>query len=187
MTNLRLLTLPMTEMACANCVETVKRNLKKLGVFQSTAVNLSSEGPTVVLPAGKTFAEGIACYFIHSEVSDAEIATYLNIMMPSSDLLVPGLTNSSWNDFADVHVLSNGSEGMGPLGFQMDVFENPPGSEVYSHIPQQNLATWTVSIKERLLKSSSKMQAARDDSEVSMNSQVSWSTYHSWSGMAESI
>ena len=47
MSDIRLITLPITGMTCANCSATVERNLKKVNGVQSAAVNLSSERATV--------------------------------------------------------------------------------------------------------------------------------------------
>lgn len=126
------------------------------------------EMPTVLLPAGKAFAEGKEIYFIHTEVSDPEIATLLSNMMSSPVLLVPGLADSAEAALAEVYVFSNGLEGGGPLGFQMDVFDNPPGSEGYSPLRRLNVVTWTEPAKARLLKSSAEVLLARDAGEVSI-------------------
>lgn len=47
------LTLPITGMTCANCVNTVERNLKKLEGMQTAAVNLASERATVEFDAAQ--------------------------------------------------------------------------------------------------------------------------------------
>ncbi|MDD5369849.1 MAG: heavy metal translocating P-type ATPase [Anaerolineaceae bacterium] len=47
MSDIRLITLPITGMTCANCSAAVERNLKKAKGVQSAAVNLSSERATV--------------------------------------------------------------------------------------------------------------------------------------------
>jgi len=134
----------------------------------SACASNGKETPTVLLPTGKAYAEGKEIYFIHTEVSDAEIATLLTNMMSSPVLLVPGLADSSEAALAEVFVFSNGLEGMGPLGFQMDVFDNPPGSEGYSPLRRLNVVTWSEPAKARLLKSSAEVMVARDAGEVSI-------------------
>jgi Cu+-exporting ATPase len=47
MSELRLITLPITGMTCANCSASVERNLKKVNGVQTATVNLSSERATV--------------------------------------------------------------------------------------------------------------------------------------------
>ena len=150
------------------------RNIFVLLIFAIAALAISGcaprekEMPTVLLPAGKAFAEGKEIYFIHTEVSDPEIATLLTNMMSSPVLLVPELADSPQSALADVYVFSNGFEGEGPLGFQMDVFDNPPGSQGYSPLRRLNVVTWSEPAKTRLLKSSAEVLAAQDAGEVSI-------------------
>ena len=92
--------------------------------------------PTVVLPAGLAYAEGKEIYFVHTEASDPEIAKLLSDMMSSPVLFVPALADVPESALANVYVFENGVEGMGPLGFQPDVFDNPPGSTGYSPLRQ---------------------------------------------------
>jgi P-type Cu+ transporter len=47
MSDIRLITLPITGMTCANCSAAVERSLKKVSGVQSASVNLSSERATV--------------------------------------------------------------------------------------------------------------------------------------------
>jgi hypothetical protein len=97
------------------------------------------------LPAGMAFAEGKEIYFVHTEVSDPEIAETLTNMMKSPVLLVPSLAEVPQEALADVYVFENGVVGMGPLGFQPDVFNNPPGTEGYSPLRQIILVKWAES------------------------------------------
>ena len=120
------------------------------------------------LPAGRAYAEGKEIYFVHTEASDADIANLLTDMMSSPVLFVPGLADIPASSLAEVYVFSNGLEGMGPLGYQMDVFDNPPGSEGYSPLRRLNIVTWTDPAKTRLLTSASDVLAARDAGEVSI-------------------
>lgn len=53
------LTLPITGMTCANCVNTVERNLKKLDGMQAAVVNLASERASVEFDAAKLDLESI--------------------------------------------------------------------------------------------------------------------------------
>ena len=126
------------------------------------------EVPTAILPAGKAFAEGKEIYFTHTEVSDPEIAKLLTDMMSSPVILVPGLADVPESALAEVYVFSNGEKGMGPLGFQPDVFDNPPGSEGYSPLRRLNVVTWTDPAKARLLKSAAEVMAAQDAGEVTI-------------------
>lgn len=89
----------------------------------------SGMGDSAILPAGKAYAEGKVIYFSHTEASDPEIAEMLTDMMDSPVLLVPSLAQVPEAASANVYVFENGISGKGPLGFQADVFDNPPGSQ----------------------------------------------------------
>ena len=101
------------------------------------------------LPAGKAYADGKEIYFVHTEVSDADIAALLTNMMNSPVLEVPGLADVPDSALANVYVFDNGLKGMGPLGFQADVFDNPPGSDGYSPLRRLNVVTWVDPSKAR--------------------------------------
>lgn len=80
---------------------------------------------------------------IHTETSDAETAELLTDMMSSPVLHVPSLAEIPESATAIAYVFANGPKGMGPLGFQVDVFDNPPGSAGYSPLRRLHIVTWT--------------------------------------------
>ncbi len=135
-------------------------------LFLLTAVFLLSacaaqQGPAKAeLPAGKAFAEGKEIYFVHTEASDTAIAEKLTNMMKSPVLYVPALAETPDNMLANVYVFSNGVEGKGPLGFQSDVFDNPPGSAGYSPLRRLNVITWANDSQASELKSAADVLAA---------------------------
>lgn len=102
----------------------------------------AEEPAKVELPAGKAFAEGKEIFFVHTEVSDPDIAKLLSDMMTSPVLYVPSLAQVPGEALANVYVFDNGLAGMGPLGFQADVFDNPPGTEGYTPLRRLNVVTW---------------------------------------------
>jgi hypothetical protein len=103
----------------------------------------SQPGPaTAALPAGKAYADGQEIFFVHTEASDAAIAETLTNMMKSPVLTVPSLAQTPEEALAEVYVFTNGVTGSGPLGFQADVFDNPPGSPDYTPLRRLNLVTW---------------------------------------------
>ena len=124
--------------------------------------------PSAILPAGKAFAEGKEIYFIHTEASDADIAALLTDMMDSPVLHTPGLADTPDSALAEVYVFENGLEGMGPLGFQADVFDNPPGSEGYSPLRRLNVVSWADPSQARLLTSVEEIMASEAAGEVSI-------------------
>jgi hypothetical protein len=128
----------------------------------------AEEMPTALLPAGMAYAEGGEIYFIHTEASDPDIANLLTDMMSSPVLYVPSLAQTPEEALADVYVFDNGIKGMGPLGFQEDVFDNPPGSEGYTPLRSLNVVTWVDPANARLLKSMAEIQAAESAGEVTI-------------------
>jgi hypothetical protein len=126
-------------------------------------------GPAKVeLPAGKAYADGKEIYFVHTEVSDADVAALLTNMMNSPVLEVPGLADVPDSALANVYVFDNGLKGMGPLGFQADVFDYPPSTEGYSPLRRLNVVTWADPSKARELKSVSEITDAEKAGEVSI-------------------
>ena len=142
-----------------------------LGLFVLLVTACAPQGdemPTAALPAGKAFADGKEIYFIHTEASDEQIAELLTNMMESPVLYTPRLAGIPETALADVYVFENGLEGMGPLGFQADVFDNPPGSEGYSPLRRLNVVSWADPSQARLLTSVEEIMASEAAGEVSI-------------------
>jgi len=126
------------------------------------------EMPTALLPAGKAFAEGKEIFFVHTEASDEGVAKLLSDMMTSPVLYVPALANIPDEVLANVYVFDNGLEGMGPFGFQADVFDNPPGTDGYSPLRRVNVVTWVDPAKARMFTSVAEIMSAVDAGEVTI-------------------
>lgn len=147
--------------------------MKKLVLLVCLLVVLSAcqaqGGPEKVeLPAGMAYAEDQEIYFVHTEASDPAIAETLTNMMSSPVLHVPGLAQISEASLAEVYVFSNGIAGSGPLGFQPDVFDNPPGAPGYTPLRRLNVVTWLDGVVARELKSAASVLAAASAGEVSI-------------------
>lgn len=112
------------------------------------------------VPAGLAYSEGQAIRFIHTEASDPDIAQRLSDMMGSPVLVVPSLAEVPASALAPVYVFTNGVTGMGPLGFQPDVFPFPPGAAEYTPLRTLHLVTWTDPAAAVELKSAADVQAA---------------------------
>jgi hypothetical protein len=126
------------------------------------------EMPTAVLPAGMAFAEGKEIFFVHTEASDEGVAKLLSDMMSSPVLYVPALAKTPDEALANVYVFDNGLEGMGPFGFQADVFDYPPGTTGYSPLRRINVVTWADPAKARMLTSVAEIMSAKDAGEVTI-------------------
>lgn len=150
---------------------------KKLAVLFTLALILmvlaacapKDSGPAKAeLPAGKAYAEGKDIFFVHTEASDQDISKLLSDMMTSPVIYVPSLANVPAEALANVYVFDNGLKGMGPLGFQADVFDNPPGTEGYSPLRQLNVVTWADPSQAVLFTSVAEIMAAADAGKVSI-------------------
>jgi hypothetical protein len=134
---------------------------------ESGGMEMDTSGVPAV-PAGLAYAEGEEIRFIHTEVSDPEIASLLSDMMSSPVLVVPALAQAPEEMLANVYVFTNGGQGMGPLGFQPDVFDNPPGTEGYSPLRTITLVSWKDESKARELKSAAEVAEAESAGEVTL-------------------
>lgn len=125
-------------------------------------------GMTALMPAGSAYAEGQEIFFMHTEASDPDVAQLLTEMMDSTVLHVAALADAPESALATVYVFTNGSAGMGPLGFAPDVFDNPPGMAGYSPLRRLVLVTWTDPVKARVLKSAGEVLEAAASGAVAL-------------------
>ncbi len=124
-----------------------------------------------VVPAVTGYSEGQKILFLHTETSDPGIAKILTDMMGSPVLVVPSLAKAPDEMLARVYVFTNGLTGtgpLGPLGFQPDVFENPPGDAGYSPLRKLVLVTWDDATYARLLTSAGEVEKAARNGDVTL-------------------
>jgi len=95
-----------------------------------------------VVPPVDGYLEGRSILFIHTEASDPQVAQLLTRMKGSPVLVVPSLAQAPAGMLAEVYVFKNGVKGGGPLDFQPDVFDSPPGTEGYRPLRRLNLVSW---------------------------------------------
>jgi len=129
-------------------------------------------GYTVARPPGepsiKGYADGKEIKFFHTEVSDAKVAKILTDMISSPVLVVPALAEVPQRALANVYVFTNGIKDGGPLKYQPDVFDNPPGTPGYSPLRALNLVTWKSGSSARVLKSAAEVKEAEAKGEVTI-------------------
>lgn len=125
-----------------------------------------------VVPPVAGYSEGKTILFIHTETSDKKIAKILTNMMGGSPVLVvPALAKVPKEALSRVYVFANGLNGggpIGPLGFQADVFENPPGDPGYSPLRNINFITWKNPPAARRLRSGTEVRNALRNGEVTL-------------------
>ncbi|MBA3074946.1 MAG: hypothetical protein FP831_15185 [Anaerolineae bacterium] len=125
-------------------------------------------GTFAQVPAGRAYAEGKEIFFTHTEASDSGIADKLTNMMKSPVLFVPALADVPESVLANVYVFENGVTGKGPLGFQPDVFDNPPGTDGYSPLRQIILTKWADGVKATEQKSEAEILQAEKDGKLTI-------------------
>ncbi len=144
----------------------MKETMKPMGGMKekSGMMGMGAPADAPVIPAVTGYSEGKRVLFIHTETSDPKIAKLLTDMMGGSPvLLVPSLAKVSKALHAHVYVFANGLKPKGPrgpLGFQPDVFPNPPGSAGYFPLRSVVLVTWKDPASARMLKTAAEVEAA---------------------------
>ena len=120
------------------------------------------------VPAGRAYADGKEIFFTHTEASDTGIADKLTNMMKSPVIFVPALADVPESALANVYVFENGLTGKGPLGFQADVFNAPPGTAGYSPLRQIILTKWADGVTAVELKSEADILQGVKDAKLSI-------------------
>lgn len=115
------------------------------------------------------YAAGEEIHFIHTEASDAEIASVLTDMMGSPVPVVASLADIPADLLARVYVFENGVQPDGPRGpleFQPDVFDRPTGAEDYTPLRRIMLVNWGENSEPRVLRSAEDLRTAEADGEI---------------------
>lgn len=120
------------------------------------------------VPPVQGYLDGREIEFIHTEASDPRIAQMLTQMMGSPVLVVPSLAQAPEAMLAPVYVFTNGVKGNGPLGFQPDVFDSPPGTDGYRPLRALYLVTWKNESSVRELRAAAEVKAAEGRGEVTI-------------------
>jgi hypothetical protein len=120
------------------------------------------------IPVGAGYAEGKEIYFSHTEVSDASVGEKLTSMMKSPVIVVPSLAKIPTDLTAPVYVFENGKTGKGPLGFQVDVFDNPAGTEGYTPLRRIVFVHWKDGVAARVLTSATDVLEGESKGELTL-------------------
>ncbi len=111
-------------------------------------------------PSVAGYLDGQEIKFFHTEVSDPKIAKILTDMISSPVFTVPSLARAPDGMLGRVYVFTNGVKDGGPLKFQRDVFDNPPGTPGYSPLRRIMLVTWKDGSHPRILRSAAELKDA---------------------------
>lgn len=139
-----------------------------VGVLMAGFVVVARERTGAISPPVKGYVDGEEIRFAHTEASDQKVADTLAAMTNSPVLVVPELAQAPQSMVANVYVFTNGVRGDGPLEYQPDVFDSPPGTAGYSPLRALNLVTWTNEAVARELKAVAEIQAAQQRGELAV-------------------
>lgn len=117
-------------------------------------------------PLVRGLYNGEELFFIHTEASDPGVAALLTDMMGPQVIVVPALAEIDEDILAHVYVFTNGIAGMGPMGFQPDVFDSVPGDDNYSPLRTLQLVIWAEDATPRFLDSVEAIQVAEAADEI---------------------
>lgn len=122
------------------------------------------------IPPVAGYAAGERIFFLHTEVSDPEIGRIMTEMMGSPVPVVPALAAAPQDMLATVYAFANGLQPdgpRGPLDYQPDVFDHPPGSAGYTPLRRIVIVTWRDGAEPRILKSAAEVTAALQAGDLS--------------------
>jgi len=110
------------------------------------------------IPLVDGYYNGQRVYFVHTEVSDQDMAQMMSSMVNFPTLYVPELKNIPDDNLSKVYVFTNGIRGMGPYGggpfmYQIDIFDSIPGDSTYSQFRVPYLVTWNENSSPKVLTS----------------------------------
>lgn len=121
-----------------------------------------------VVPGVKGYADGQEITFVHTESSSPKIAAILTGMTGSRVLVAPSLAQTPRHLLANVYVFTNGIRGDGPLHFQPDVFDSPPGTAGYRPLRELNLVARKEGQRARVLRSATSVKLAATRGEITI-------------------
>ena len=129
----------------------------------------------LTIPLIDGYYNGEKVYFIHTEISDKDIAGMMTTMVNFPTLYVPDLDDISSDDLDKVYIFTNGIAGSGPYGggpffFQIDIFDSVPGMEEYNQFRVPQLVTWNEDSNPILLTSIEDLFEAEANGELSIES-----------------
>lgn len=125
-------------------------------------------GKAPAVPASVAYLEGEQIYYIHTEISDAGLAESLTEKMGSPVVHVPVLAVAPYEVTSGVYVFKNGIEGTGPLGFQIDVLDGPPGTQGYTPFRRLYFVSWNTGSTAREITSVGELTVAEQAGEISI-------------------
>jgi hypothetical protein len=141
-----------------------------------------TDDPQLSMPVIDAYYAGQEIWFIHTEVSDAQMAERLSSMVGGNNMMgmmatmhVPRLADIPRETAGKLYVFTNGVNqegakpwGGGPFGYQIDVFDSVPGQEKYTPLRNPYLVAWNDNASPRILKSVDEILTAESNGELTI-------------------
>lgn len=127
----------------------------------------------MIMPMIDGYYNGEKVFFVHTEVSDNDMAQMMSTMINFPTLHVYDLKNIPQNELSKVYVFTNGISGSRPYGggpfmFQIDVFDSIPAQTGYSQFRVPYLVTWNDDSTPRILTSVDEIVEAETTGELTI-------------------
>lgn len=127
----------------------------------------------ITLPMLNGYHNGKEVHFVHTEVSDPDIAQRMTMMTNFPTKYVSDLSKMSADPLSNVYVFTNGIPGDGPyIGgpfmYQIDVFDSIPGDADHTQFKIPSLVTWNEDSEPRILTSVEEIMKAKENGELSI-------------------
>jgi hypothetical protein len=127
----------------------------------------------MTMPMIDGYYNGEKIYFVHTEVSDKDMADMMSRMINFPTLHVSDLMNISPDEMSKVYVFTNGISGSGPYGggpfmYQIDVFDSIPGQMGHSQFRVPHLVTWNENSTPRIMTSVDEILEAEANGELTI-------------------
>jgi len=136
---------------------------------------ISNDNPFEQIPTIDAYYNGEKMWFIHTDVSDADMAKRLTAMVNFNTIFSSQLGTISKDKVGTLYVFTNGIKqeevkpwNGGPFGFQIDIFDTIPGMDTYTPIRSPQLVTWKETATPRILKSVDELLEAEQNGEVTI-------------------
>ena len=151
-------------------------NINDLNMIEQSSMmsnmQFSTNAP-MTIPMIDGYYNGEKIFFIHTEVSDNNMAQMMSTMINFPTLHVSDLKNIQQSEISKVYVFTNGITGTGPYGggpfmFQIDVFDSIPGQMGYSQFRVPYLITWNDNSTPRILTSETEILEAESNGELTI-------------------
>jgi hypothetical protein len=135
----------------------------------SSVLKLANTNIPIDIPLLKGYENGNEIYFIATDVSDKNTASFLTNKTGFKVNYAPVLSQTPESAKGQVFVFANGINGNGSLGFQNEVMNAKPGDKSYSPLFQVNLVSWNDGANVSEIRSIGQLNQSLQNNELSIN------------------